>query len=247
MVGTDFPLYFTDREGVFYPLVAPLPTFGQRVQYLQQLRRAGTPPEAWQEPTIEALYHISEEAFEFTFGCVVEYSQRHEYETNVQDYLEDFEAGLRDPDFQKAIEQIRLEVETPLSPRSTVEQRIQAYVLLRLQCVRLAISILKSSDIRQGFISPEASEIAKELIQSWRSEGHSAVKYYDYWYGPQLGMAGIALPKELEDMWDGKHYILTKYSSDLWILFGSAQAGGLSWNSGKSGVVVERAKSGISA
>jgi len=216
MVGSNFYPWGRAADEEVYPRVTPLPTFGQRVQYLQQLRRTGTPPEAWQEPTVEALHHISEEAFEFTFGCIVEYSQRHEYETNMRDYLEEFEAGpLQDPDFQKAIEQTRMEVEFPLSPHSTTEQRIRAFVLLQMQCVRLGASILQSSDIRQGFISPETSEIAKELIQSWRSEGHSPLRLYNRWYWAQLAIVGAALPTELEDMWD----------VDLWILVQLRQAG----------------------
>jgi len=246
MVGTDFyPSGCMGDAGSFYPRVAPHPTFGQRVQNLQQLRRAGTPPEAWQEQTVEALFHISAEAFCITFGCIVD-SLRHEYETSLGDYIEDFEAGLRDLDCRKAIEQARLQVETPLSPRSTVEQRIRAYALLQLQTVRLVVSIWKSSDIGQGFISPETSEIAKELIQSWRSEGHSAVKYYDQWYWEQLAIVGIALPTELEDMWDGNTTsLLSTHRSGL-VDFSSAQAGGLPSNGNKTGGVVERAKSGIS-
>jgi hypothetical protein len=178
-------------------------TFEQRVKYFVQLCWTGTPTEAWQSPTIEALHnqlgHLLSSLFcSLRYAAIKELAGDIEERNNiVVDVVSYVKAAIDDHDMQEALSLREATLKATVE-RVTLDEQLSECQATEFHFVELLLSILEPSTCLQGLSSPRTTTLGAELLADLKSQRPriGAMQYYDFYRILHIFLGGLCLPRE---------------------------------------------------
>jgi hypothetical protein len=105
---------------------------------------------------------------------------------------------FENPDFCKAMDDLKQAIQSPMSQISKHERQVIKYQLLRARCCDITFTILRAPTIVRGVYSSEAVGMAKALVTTCKTSElpHPVFKFYWQRHFRELVLAGLVLPRK---------------------------------------------------
>ena len=191
------------------PFIRRPTSFQQRVKYWDALNRFGFPSEAPQASgLIEAVGEVFGDMIDMLTCCIRRLALKQmmddfERDQLVDDFLDQVAAELNDFELQHAVDVLK-----------TYEVHEALYETFQMECLELALTILKEASIMHGIQSADTTSMARAIIYNHRSQVKNvgpAREYYTNPYQRGLVVVGVALPREeIDDCKCPRIHLLTQ-------------------------------------
>jgi hypothetical protein len=175
-------------------------TFKKRKSYFHELCRTGTPPEAWQSPSLQALVtHLGE-----LLTCSVswlnhigltKFSRHTDRKVMIDQVTHLIKSELSDTELQRDL--VILEQQQFHQTLRDTENQLANHAFVELRTMELLIIALEAPTLPEGLDNPRSKAIAISLLSTLRIIGAPirCPKYYNLYYHLQIGVAALALSR----------------------------------------------------
>jgi hypothetical protein len=167
-------------------------TFRQRVRFWDVIHQFSSTLALWPKSSSVAAYDFLQTTLMFAFNCLCRVAVDEQRKSSerllcVEDCLKNIEIWFQDAEFQDTLQMMQ-----------KWDSAANGFALLLIQCVHLAMMVLKSTSIMEGLECPETSYRATQLLARIvaRIVGEVGEEFVDRPYAFGIVLIGLTLPGE---------------------------------------------------